>query len=391
MSNNVDTTRRRVARAECASSMSDRKVKLLLFLTILVVSVLPLLAALYLLDRSLQTSLNLGFNPQVAAAFEDSSRNLLALKSLDPERQAEYRQQFERIERLRHVYAQPELIRRSVRDSLLIYFALGLTASVAVAVLLAAFLSRRISRAYTLTFEDLLAHREKVRYLQEISSWQELARMLAHEIKNPLTPIEVLVSSLRKAHEQLSPAEFAARLVRTQTMVGEELQHLQQTVNKFSDFARLPQVQTERVELASVLRTQMEAIGAMFPNAGIEFESSVSGPMPADIDPTLFRQVLANIVRNGVEASPGRQVGFELRLSLAPELIEIMLSNDGPVVPADLAPRMFDPYVSGKKTKDNVGLGLAIARKVIIDHGGDIRYQERQGRPEFLIHLPRRS
>jgi signal transduction histidine kinase len=371
--------------------MSDRKVKLLLFLTILVVSVLPLLAALYLLDRSLQTSLNLGFNPQIAAAFEDSSRNLLALKSLDPQRQAEYRQQFERIERLRHVYAQPELIRRSVRDSLVIYFALGLTASVAFAVLLAVFLSRRIAHAYTHTFEDLLAHREKVRYLQEISSWQELARMLAHEIKNPLTPIEVLVSSLRKAHEQLSPAEFATRLVHTQTMIGEELQHLQQTVNKFSDFARLPQVQPERVDLTGVLRTQLEAIGAMFPNAEIELESSVGEPMPADIDPTLFRQVLANIVRNGVEASPGRRVSFELRLSVAPELIEIAISNDGPVVPAELAPRMFDPYVSGKKTKDNVGLGLAIARKVIIDHGGDIRYQERQGRPEFLIHLPRRS
>lgn len=369
--------------------MSDRKVKLLLFLTILIVSVLPLLAALYLLDRSLQTSLNLGFNPQVAAALEDSSRNLLTLKNLDPQRQSEYRQQFERIERLRHVYAQPELIRRSVRDSLLIYFALGLTVSVAFAVLVAVFLSRRIARAYTLTFEDLLAHREKVRYLQEISSWQELARMLAHEIKNPLTPIEVLVSSLRKAHEQLSPADFAARLIHTQTMIGEELQHLQQTVNKFSDFARLPQVQPEPVELESVLRTQLDAIGAMFPNATIEMASN--GPTPAAIDPTLFRQVLTNIVRNGVEASPGRPVSFQLRLSVAGDVIELALSNDGPVVPADLAPRMFDPYVSGKQTKDNVGLGLAIARKVIIDHGGDIRYQERQGRPEFLLHLPRRS
>jgi signal transduction histidine kinase len=369
--------------------MSDGKVRLLLFLTILIVGALPLLAALHLLDRSLQTSLNLGFNPQVATALEDSSRNLLTLKSLDPRRQSEYRQQFDRIEKLRHVYAQPELIRRSVRDSLLIYFALGLTATVAFAVLVAVFLSRRIARAYTQTFEDLLAHREKVRYLQEISSWQELARMLAHEIKNPLTPIEVLVSSLRKAHAQLGPAEFATRLVQTQTMIGEELQHLQQTVNKFSDFARLPQVQPERVELTSVMRTQLDAIGVMFPRAGIEMTSS--GLLPADIDPTLFRQVLVNIVRNGVEALPGRQVGFQVRLSAVAEEIEIVLSNDGPVVPAEIVPRMFDPYVSGKQTKDNVGLGLAIARKVIIDHGGDIRYQQRQGRPEFLIHLPRRS
>jgi signal transduction histidine kinase len=371
--------------------MSDRKVKLLLFLSTLIVSVLPLLAALYLLDRSLQTSLNLGFNPQVTAALEDSSRNLLALKSFDPGRQSEYRQQFERIERLRHVYAQPELIRRSVRDSLVIYFGLGLTASVAFSVLLAAFLSRRIAQAYTQTFEDLLAHREKVRYLQEISSWQELARMLAHEIKNPLTPIEVLVSSLRKAHEQLSPAEFGARLMHTQAMIGEELQHLQQTVNKFADFARLPKVQPERVELMALLQGQLDAIGVMFPAANIGFESSVAGPVPADIDATLFRQVLVNIVRNGVEASPGRPVEFQLRLNTTPGVIELALSNDGPLVPAELAPRLFDPYISGKNNKDNMGLGLAIARKVIIDHGGDIRYQERQGRPEFVIQLPRQS
>jgi len=262
---------------------------------------------------------------------------------------------------------------------------------VAFAVLVAVFLSRRIARAYTQTFEDLLAHREKVRYLQEISSWQELARMLAHEIKNPLTPIEVLVSSLRKAHEQLSPAQFAARLTHTQTMIGEELQHLQQTVNKFADFARLPQVQPERVELFGLLRAQLEAIGAMFPSAEVGFVSNLSGPLPADIDTTLFRQVLVNIIRNGVEASPGRQVSFQLQLGTAAESIEIALSNNGPPVPTDLAPRMFDPYISGKQTKDNVGLGLAIARKVIIDHGGDIRYQEREGRPEFLILLPRRS
>jgi len=368
--------------------MSDRKVKLLLFLTILIVSVLPLCAALYLLDRSVQTSLNLGFNPQVTAALEDSSRNLLALKSFDPAGQAEYRQQFERIEKLRHVYAQPELIRRSVRDSLLIYFALGLTASVAFAVLVATFLSRRIARAYTQTFDDLLAHREKVRYLQEISSWQELAGMLAHEIKNPLTPIEVLVSSLRKAHEQLSPGEFSVRLAHTQAMIGEELQHLQQTVNKFAGFARLPEVQPERVDLIQLLRTQLEAIGAMFPTAHIQLDAS--GTMPADIDATLFRQVLVNVVRNGVEASPGRDVSFQVRLSTPDDAIELALLNDGPVVPAELAPRLFDPYVSGKSSKDNMGLGLAIARKVIIDHGGDIRYQERQDRPEFVIQLPRR-
>ena len=371
------------------AEMSDRNVKLLLFLTILVVSALPLFAALYFLDRSLQTSLNLGFNPQVALALENSSRNLLQLKTLDPQRQAEYREQFAVIEGLRQVYASPELVRRSILDSLRIYFALGLVASILFSVLVAALLGRRIARAYTQTFEDLLAQREKVRYLQEISSWQELAKMLAHEIKNPLTPIEVLVSSLRKAHQQLAREEFGARLAQTEAMIGEELQHLQRTVNKFSDFARLPTVQPQPVDLAEVLATQLKAVAAMFPAANVALTVDASEDLRTRLDTTLFRQVLVNIVRNGVEANPGREVRFQVSASLREAAIELILRNDGVPVPDELVTRLFDPYISGKDSNDNMGLGLAIVRKVVIDHGGDIRYECRQGQPAFVVDLPR--
>jgi signal transduction histidine kinase len=368
--------------------VSDRDIKLLLFLTILVVSVLPLIAALYFLDRSLQTSLNLGFNPHITRVLEDSSSNLLTLRKLDPRHQAKYREQFETIEQLRHVYARPALIRRSVLKSLRIYFGLGLVASVAFSVLVAALLSRRIARAYTQTFDELLAQREKVRYLQEISAWQELAKMLAHEIKNPLTPIEVLVSSLRKAHAQLSNEDFGARLAQTQTMIGEELQHLKRTVDHFSDFARLPEVKLELVDLPATLSAQLQAVASMFPSASIDWDAKSATGVRARIDPTLLRQVLTNIVRNGVEANPGCDIRFVIRLSDLERSLELSLRNDGVPVPGELVPRLFDPYVSGVRGKDNMGLGLAIVRKILIDHGGDIRYELQQGHPAFVISLP---
>lgn len=368
--------------------MSDRSIKLLLFLTVLVVSLLPLLAALYFLDRSLQTSLNLGFNPHISRVLEDSSNNLLTLRSLDPQRQAEYRAQFDSIEQLRHVYAQPELVRRSVLGSLRIYFALGLAAALTLAVLVATLLSRRIARAYTQTFEDLSTQREKVRYLQDIATWQALAKMLAHEIKNPLTPIEVLMSALRKAHTQLPNEEFGALLGQTHAMVGEELQHLKRTVDNFSGFARLPEVKLESVNLGALLSTQLQAIGSMFPGATIDWNAAAATDLRANVDPTLFRQVLTNIVRNGVEANPHRDVCFRVRVAASERRMELSLSNDGAPVPDELVPRLFDPYVSGTRGKENMGLGLAIVRKVVIDHGGDIRYQTRHGQPEFLITLP---
>jgi nitrogen fixation/metabolism regulation signal transduction histidine kinase len=373
-------------------AMSDRRIKLLLFLTILVVSALPLLAAFYFLDRSLQTSLSLGFNPQIAAVLEDGSRNLLVLKSLDPERQAEYRKQFESIEELRHVYADPALIRNSILDSLRIYFGLGLVASVVFSLVVAGALSRRIARAYTLTFDELIAQRERVRYLQEMASWQELAKMLAHEIKNPLTPIEVLVSSLRKAHEQLDREEFRDRLGQTQAMIGDELQHLQQTVNKFADFARLPAVQVMRVDVNDLLQSQLKSIAAMFPTAHLEVDDKAQAQVQADIDTTLFRQVLVNIVRNGIEANPERDiVNFRICIDVREDSFMLVLSNDGVEIPEALAQRIFEPYISGRSGKENMGLGLAIVKKIVIDHGGDIRYVARDGRPEFRIRLPRHA
>jgi signal transduction histidine kinase len=103
----------------------------------------------------------------------------------------------------------------------------------------------------------------------------------------------------------------------------------------------------------------------------------------------LLRQVVTNIVRNGIEANPGRRVRFGVRLVALEDLISLTIDNDGVPVPTELAGRMFDPYVSGKSNKENMGLGLAIVKKVVLEHGGEIVYREVGGRPAFTITLPR--
>ncbi len=372
-----------------AATVSDRKVRLLLFLAIFIVSALPLLAALYFLDSTLKTSLSLGFNPQVTQALEQSAQNLKTLRGLDPERHAVYRQQFESLQQLQQVYSDPEMIRRGILQSLRIYFALGFIAAVAVSLSVAVLLSRTIARAYKQTFDELIAQREKVRYLQEISSWQELAKVLAHEIKNPLTPIEVLVSSLDKSHRALDSAEFGQHLLRTQVMIAEELQHLKRTVNKFADFARLPAVQLTRVDLREALARNLQALTVQLEPAQIDTQFPEGAPVEVELDSTLFRQVLTNIVRNGIEANPQQRVKFTVEVCLQDDSVEIAVANDGVPVKAELSERIFDPYVSSKSGSENMGLGLAIVRKIVIEHGGDIHYEQRHGKPTFVITLPR--
>jgi signal transduction histidine kinase len=108
-----------------------------------------------------------------------------------------------------------------------------------------------------------------------------------------------------------------------------------------------------------------------------------------ELDSTLSRQVLTNIVRNGIEANPRQRVRFSVVVSVLDAAVQIAVANDGVPVPAELSERIFDPYVSTKSGSDNMGLGLAIVRKIVIEHGGDIHYEQRHGAPTFIITLPR--
>lgn len=374
------------------SPMDNGGIRAPLFLTILVMAVVPLCAAFYLLDRAVATSLDLGFNGSVMRALEDSSHNLKALKRLDPQQQEQYREEFEAVERLQRVYSDPGTLKSEVLDSLRIYFGLGLVAAVLLSMLFAMLLSRRIARLYEKTFDELIRHRQKVRYLEEMASWQDLARMLAHEIKNPLTPIEVLVTSLSKAYSSKSGPEFRDLLDQAQTMIVEEIGYLKNTVNKFGEFARLPSAQLVEEDVSSAVAKVIRAVAASFDTAELR-TSEQPAPLRARarLDVALFRQVLTNIVRNGVEANPDRRVDFDIQLVATEDSLVLSIANDGQLVPGDLVARMFDPYVSGKSNKENMGLGLAIVKKIVIEHGGEISYRESDGRPTFIIVLPRVS
>lgn len=369
-----------------------RNIPLLLFITVLTTTVLPLIAAMYFLDTTLETSLNLGFNSQITRALEVAKENLKALKNADPSNEAKYREQFDDIETLSFIYSKPEIVKKGLLDSLRLYFALGLVLAVLVSLAVAVVLSRRISSSYKTTYDDLTRNREKVRYLEEISSWQELAKMLAHEIKNPLTPIEMLVTSLGSSFEKKSPAEFREHLLKTEVMIQEEVGQLKSIVNKFSEFAKVPEIRPSRANLANILEQNVRSIQNSFDQAEFRLTppEQIEG-LYVMVDTALFRQVLLNLVKNGVEANPGRKTRFDIVVSKQNDFVSVSVMNDGVPVQASLAVRIFDPYVSSKTGKDNMGLGLAIVKKIMIEHGGEISYQVQNGHPKFELTLKREN
>ncbi|MGB6309626.1 MAG: ATP-binding protein [Steroidobacteraceae bacterium] len=370
--------------------MRDSRVKLLLFSAIFIAAAVPIAAAFYLAGDALQRSLNLGFNSQIERSLEMGSKNLKTLKRIDPSNEAQYRAEFAEIQNLTNVYAQPQLVKHSVLGSLKIYFGAGLLSAAVGAVGIATLLGRRISHSYQIAIRELLAHRERVRYLEQMASWQEMAKILAHEIKNPLTPIEVLVTSLTTSHSSKSPREFAVQLEQTQAMIQEEIGQLKRTVDRYSEFAKYPPAELVEADPVQVIEQHAPAVRAQFVSARLVVRGAdAAGHWRARMDPALFRPVLMNIIGNGTEANPGREVLFTIEVSATKSAVHMNISNDGVPVPAQIAPRMFDPYVSGHGGRDNMGLGLAIVKKIVMEHEGEIAYVEVDGHPRFCISLPR--
>jgi len=369
--------------------MTEARVRLLLTATIVIMSVVPTLGAFYFLDRAVQTSLNLGFNARIEQGLDIGADSLKTLRRLDPAHQEDYRAQFEVLLDLKRIYSQPDWLKSNILRPLRIYFGLGLSVLVLLAVGIATLLAQQIAAAYRRMLTELLSERERVRDLRQMASWQELARVLAHEIKNPLTPVEVLMSSLGKAHAEKPPQAFGQQLADTQRVVAEELAHLKRTVNRFSDFSRLPKPELLPQHPAEVIERHLPALQASFPDARLHLEArELSSRERVAIDSALFRHVLSNIVSNAVEANPARQLQVLISLHRRGKSVQVRIANDGIPVPPAIAEQLFEPYISTRSGKENMGLGLAIVKKIIIEHGGSIRYLEQEGRPVFAINLP---
>jgi nitrogen fixation/metabolism regulation signal transduction histidine kinase len=215
--------------------------------------------------------------------------------------------------------------------------------------------------------------RSRLEYLQKVSAWQEVARRLAHEIKNPLTPIQLAVQELASKYRGGDPA-FERLLATAQEILKEEIGSMRRLVDDFSAFAKLPKVEPAPVDLGQVVED--------FVRTHAEWHSSLTFERPAQpvtalCDRMLIRRVLANVVENGVQAAEGagRTPAVRLTVSTAAgaAAAEIAVDDNGPGIPPAERERAFDPYVTTKE--HGTGLGLAIVRKIVLDHGGDVHVE----------------
>ncbi|HEY2861014.1 MAG TPA: ATP-binding protein [Terracidiphilus sp.] len=245
-----------------------------------------------------------------------------------------------------------------------------------------------LARSFNHMTAQLMSQRERLVQTERVAAWRELARRLAHELKNPLFPLQLTVENLARSR-QLQPAEFDEVFEESTTTLSMEIANLKAIIGRFSDFSKMPTPQLERLDAAGIV----ERVRALYESAcgpNIELRTEV-GPeaMPLDADPDLLHRALSNLVLNAMDAMPE---GGTVTLSARPldTTIEIRVSDTGEGLTPEECERLFTPYYTTKQ--HGTGLGLAIVQSVISDHTGTITVQSRAGSgATFVITLPKAS
>ena len=221
---------------------------------------------------------------------------------------------------------------------------------------------------------------------QRVAAWREVARRLAHEIKNPLTPIQLCAERLRRHFKSAPPAAKALVDECTSTIVG-EVESLKGLVDEFSQFARMPAPRTAPTNLAGLVAETVALYSGIFTDVRLEQRFADDLPL-VRLDPEQIRRVIINLVDNAIEAMEHRgQILVETQFDRLNGVARVIVADDGPGIPPAERDKLFLPYYSTKLRGS--GLGLAIVRRIVAEHGGSIEVGDNSPRgTRFTIELP---
>ena len=223
---------------------------------------------------------------------------------------------------------------------------------------------------WVIVFDDITA----LLQAQRNAAWGEVARRLAHEIKNPLTPIQLSAERLQHKYASLVPPDQTETLQKLTDTIVQQVEAMKDMVNEFSDYARSPGLQFETVSIGELLREVLTLYQSHSNHQFILLNSPTE--IRIKLDKNRMRQVFHNLLKNAIEAS--EEAGKPVDIAISYHIIvqqhmpwlEITFNDQGPGLPQNMVDKLFEPYAT-TKTK-GTGLGLAIVKKIIEEHGGDV-------------------
>ncbi|MFW6049700.1 MAG: sensor histidine kinase [Myxococcota bacterium] len=241
--------------------------------------------------------------------------------------------------------------------------------------------------AFNRMTRELKRTRAKLLRAERIAAWRDIARRIAHEVKNPLSPIQMSIETMRKTYAKRHP-DFDEIFEESTIAILEEVERLKRIVSEFSQFARMPRPRAEPLDVREVA----ERVVGLQRDGGVRLRLEARPVPKVRADREQLTQVLSNLVLNGVEAARARhgERGGEVRVRIGPATdgtgVRIEVADNGAGVADAARDRIFDPYYTTKE--GGTGLGLAIVHRIVLDHGGEIDVQECDGGGAcFVVHL----
>jgi two-component system, NtrC family, nitrogen regulation sensor histidine kinase NtrY len=247
----------------------------------------------------------------------------------------------------------------------------------------------QLAESFNRMTAELLAQKERLVQTERVAAWRELARRLAHELKNPLFPLQLTVENLMRARTQ-SPEQFDEVFDESARTLLAEISNLKTIIGRFSEFSKMPHPQLQPVQMNEIVRgvlklyqAQLEAPGRAPIACKLELDES-AGTMAAD--PDLLHRALSNLVLNAMDAMPSGGT-LMVRTRHADGKVTIEVADTGSGLTPEECERIFTPYYTSKQ--HGTGLGLAIVQSVVSDHGGRISVLSEPGSgTTFVIELP---
>lgn len=370
--------------------MKNNKVNVYLVTTVLVLSIVPFVASVLLLDEILDSTINFSLQQNAEDYLRHYQHDLKKLRNIFPEEEAVYKSRFFGIEKTLRIIENPDAVASLLRHTYMTYYLALFIAVILVSLAGAVILSRKVSRSYAFLMESEALKSKRIRELSYFEEWKIIAGKLAHEIKTPLTPIAMMVSNLAKSYEKQKKEDFERNLRDTIEVVEEEIQKLRGMVNHFSSFSKLPEPVLKKTNVVDYLATYTEQYKSAWPTVNLHFKN-IAGyeKINTNMDCLLFNQCFGNLIINAVEANPEKKIELSIILKRVQDgLLVIEVFNEGIPIKEQHISKIFNMYYSTKTNGDNMGIGLPIVKKIVLDHGGVIDVCAEKTGVLFTIKLP---